>query len=45
MGDFPPMSAYFSADDGARKWLMSQATSGRNGPNGAEMRSGSLKSS
>ncbi len=39
------MSWYFSAEDGARKWLMSRAMSGRKGPNGAVMTSGSLKRS
>jgi hypothetical protein len=35
------MRAYFAAEEGARKWLTIRAKRGRNGPNGAEMRSGS----
>ena len=44
-GDPPPMSAYFSAEEGARKRVTSFAKSLRNGPNGAETTSGSEKSS
>ena len=39
------MRAYFSAEDGARSLEMSLAMSGRNGPKGAVMSSGSEKSS
>ncbi len=45
MGDFPPMSAYFSADEGARVFEMIFAMRGRSGPNGAVTTSGSEKSS
>jgi hypothetical protein len=44
-GERPPMSAYFSDDEGARSLLMSFAKSGRNGPKGAVTTSGSAKSS
>ena len=39
------MSWYFSADEGARSLLMSLAKSGRNGPKGAVITSGSAKRS
>jgi len=44
-GERPPMSRYFSADDGARRRAMSRARGRRRGPRGASMTSGSEKRS